>query len=353
MASLLQRVSAILVGTCLCLAPSSGAFAQQPAAPAQGRTPARPPAAAQPSQPQTPPCPIVADPPGADFGVVDPGTVVASTIKLINPFDRPVRIVEAKPSCTCTTVDMKGKVIPAKGFLEMPMSMKTAHSVGKKGAQVTLVFEGVSVPLVVKLDAETAYAVRANPPHIDALDPARMRGFFELISGDGQPFTVKTVDGKPAQTADGSVMKPAVRQVVKYDLTTPGLNPNGVPPFLIVETDHPKCPVLDLRVRHETTRISPVLSFAEFRENLGVVTNGTPAPFEVQIKHAGATRVDRVAAQHKEWQATLGEQVSDGDGLLVKAALLPVGVAKGPFLFRCQFGAGSKTSDLWIYGVCR
>ena len=304
------------------------------------------------SGPKAIPGPISAEPALADFGVVEPGTVVSKTIKLVNPLDRPVLIKLARPSCTCTTVDMTGKTIPAKGSLEMPMSMKTSLSVGKKTAQVNMVFEGLEQLLEIKLVAETAYAVRANPAYIDALAPERMKGFFELLSTDGTPFLVKTVDGRPAETSDGTVMKPATRQVVKYDLTTSGLG-RGVPPFLIVETDHPKCPALDLRVRHETTKISPILNFAEFRSNVGVVRNGNPTEFEIELKHAGALRVDRVNANHKEMTATLLEQKSDGDALLVKVRLLPTGMAAGPFLFTCTFGSGQKVSDLWIYGVAR
>ncbi len=298
-------------------------------------------------------CPIVVDPPGVDFGVVEPGTVVARTFKLVNPFDRPVLIKLATPSCTCTTIDMAGKTIPALGFLEMPMSMKTSRAVGKKAAKVTLVFEGVPIPLVVQIDAETAYAVRANPTFVDALAAERMKGFFEVLSNDGTPFMVKTVDGSPALTADGSPMKPALRQVVRYDLSAPTLTSPKVPPFLIVETDHPKCPVLDLRVRHETTRISPVLNFAEFRENIGVVTNGTPVEFEVEVRHAGTMRVSQVSANRKEFAAELLEQKSDGDSVLVKVRLTPTGLASGPFLFTCTLAAGEKRSDLWIYGTCR
>lgn len=311
---------------------------------------AQPPA--QQNGPKAIPGPISAEPAIADFGIVEPGTVVSKTIKLINPLDRPVLIRLARPSCTCTTVDMTGKTIPAKGSIEMPMSMKTSLSVGRKTAQVNMVFEGLEQLLEIKLVAETSYAVRANPAYIDALAPERMKGFFELLSNDGTPFTVKTVDGRPAESADGSPMKPAMRQVVRYDLTKPGLQ-NAVPPFLIVETDHPKCPALDLRVRHDTTKISPVLNFAEFRTNVGVIQNGTPTEFEIELKHAGALRVDRVASKHKEIAAALVEQKSDGDALLVKVKLMPAGMPAGPFLFTCTFGSGAKTSDLWIYGVAR
>ena len=355
MANLLVHSAAVLLGFSLSIDCGDSATAQaqpQRATPTSSATAstvtAAPPAPAQ----TTPVCPIVADPPGVDFGIVEPGTLVSSTIKLINPFDRPVLIKQATPTCTCTTVDMAGKTIPAGGFIEMPMSMKTSRAVGKKFAQIALVFEGIPVPLAVKLDAETAYAVRANPTFVDALAPERMKGFFEVVSNDATAFIVKTVDGRPAQTADGSVMKPATRQVVKYDLTASGLR-TGVPPFLIVETDHPKCPVLDLRVRHETTRISPALNFAEFRENIGLISNGSSVECEVELKHAKLLRVDSILANHKEFQATIVDQKSDGDSVLVRFNLKPTGMPAGPFLFTCTLSAGGKSSELWIYGVCR
>ena len=329
------RFGLVLTGIALLSAP---VFAQAPGVP--------------PSGPKPIPGPISAEPAVADFGIVAPGTVVSKTIRLVNPLDRPVLIKLARPSCTCTTVDMTGKTIPAKGVLEMPMSMKTSLSVGKKTAQVNMVFEGLDELLEIKLVAETAYAVRANPAYVDALAPERMKGYFELLSGDGTPFTVKSVNGLPAQTADGTPMKPANRQVVQYDLARPGLT-QGVPPFLIVETDHPKCPVLDLRVRHETTRISPALNFAEFRANVGAVQNGSPVEFEIELKHAGELRVDGVAPNRMGVAAAIVEQKSDGDALLVRVKLMPSGLSAGPFLFPCTFVGGGKTSDLWIYGVCR
>ncbi len=276
---------------------------------------------------------------------------VKAMIKLINPLDRPVTIKVAQPSCTCTTVDVTGKVIPARGFLEMPMSMKTPHSVGPKTAQVQLVFEGYGQLLKVRIDAETAYAVRANPAFIDALAPERMQGFFELTAADGTPFVVQSVAGKPAVTADGKPMTAATRQVLRYDFTQPA--GAKVPPFLIVETDHPKCPVLDLRVRHETTRIAPALNFAEYRANVGVVAVGASSEFELEIKHMGAARVGAATSLNPAAKTELLEQKSDGDSLLVKVRFTNLSLPSGVFLLPCQFTSGAKSADLLLYGTVR
>ncbi len=246
---------------------------------------------------------------------------------------------------------MTGKVIPAKGFIEMPMSMKTASSVGKRSAKINLVFEGLDQLLSVELVAETAYQVRANPPFIDALAPERMKGFFELIARDNQPFMVLTVDGAPAKHADGSPMTPAVRHVVSYDFTQLGSRP--VPPYLIVETDHPKSPLVDLRVRHETTRISPALSFAEFRENVGILKPQGSTEVEVQIKNMGTQRLTGVESLDPAFKVELLSQTSDGEALLAKVRFTDVALPKGTFLRSCRFKTAQKQADFLLYGCVR
>lgn len=302
------------------------------------------------------PGPIRAEPANVNFGIVEPGSTVSATIKLFNPLDRDVRISAAKPSCTCTTIDMVGKTIPAGGSIDMPMSMKTAHTPGSKVAAVNMAFEGVTQVLVVKIEAETAYAVRATPNFIDALAAERMTGTFELSSSDGVPFTVKSVDGRPAMLADGTPMKPATRHTLRYDVTQPSPLSNpylAVPPFLIIETDHPKCPILDMRVRHATTRITPAFGFAEFRANCGVMASKGSAEFEIEIKHLGAARIASVDSLLPAAKTELLSQTADGSSALVKVRVTDLGMKPGPFLFPCRFTGDNKVSDFWLFGTVR
>ena len=324
--------------------PTVPAEAPPVVAPSTATTPVR---AAAPAAPG----PIIADPPGVDFGVVEPGAKVSATIKLVNPLDVPVKIKLAKPSCTCTTVDVTGKTIPARGSIEMPMALKTSNSVGKRSASIDLVFEGVAQLLSVRIDAETAYAVRANPPFIDALAAERMTGSIELVASDGVAFRVLTVNGRAAQNADGSAMLAAERHTVRYDFHALPTRP--VPPFLIVETDHPKCPLLDLRVRHETTKISPALAFAEFRGNMGLLSAKGSSEYEILIKHAGDARISLVSSLNPAARIELLEQTADGDSLLVRFRLTDVALPEGMFLFPCRFTSGQKSADFWLYGSIR
>lgn len=363
------RISALLVAAALvacdsrnasvAAAPTPSAHAEPVTEQAQPAPPATRPAQPTPARPskqvqttnKSVPGPIVADPPHVDFGIVAPGTVVSATIKLFNPLDTPVTIKQAAPTCTCTTVDMAGKIIPPKGSIDMPMSMKTSNSVGERAAELIVVFEGMPQQMVLRLDAETAYAVRANPAYVDALAPERMKGAVELLAVDGKPFKVLAVDGKPAATADGSPMTAAPRQVVRYDFTAEPGRP--VPPFLIVATDHPDCPVMDLRVRHETTRITPSLAFEEFRSNVGIVPAKGSTEFEILIKMMGPNRVQAAVSLNPAAKTEIVSQTADGQNLLVKLRLTDQGLPKGTFLFPCRFASGSKSADLWIYGLVR
>ena len=358
------RASASLVAG-LALAVSAASFPSAQAAAEAQTGPARP-SQGQPRQPRQPaqpqvvnpksieiPGPIKAEPATVDFGFVEPGTTVSATIKLINPLDQPVTIGAAKPTCTCTTVDMVGKVIPAGGFIEMPMSMKTSQSVGSKVAAVNMAFEGVRQVLVVELRAETAYTVRATPNFVDALAPERMKGSFELAAADGAPFSVLSIDGKPPVTLDGSSMKPAAKHVVRYDFTSEGGLRKGVPPFLVVETDHPKAPVIDLRVRHETTRIAPALGFAEFRANCGELKPKGSTEFDVEIKLMAKSRIERIQSLDPRFQADLVLQRDQDDLLVVRTRLTDLGQHRGPFLVPCRFFARGRHGDYWLFGTVR
>jgi len=358
-----SSIAALAMATTFAGSIAAHAAAQQTPAPAAQQPPAaqRPPAAPAGQSNPDPrsieiPGPIKAEPQDVDFGIVEPGTPVSATIKLLNPLDRDVKIIAAKPSCTCTTVDMLGKIIPAGGSIEMPMSMKTAHTPGTKTAVVNMAFDGINQVMVVKIQAETAYAVRATPNFIDALTPERMTGTFELASADSVPFVVKSVDGRPAVTADGSPMKPAVKHTLRYDFGAPSpLSQKflAVPPFLIIETDHPKCPVLDMRVRHATTRITPAFGFAEFRANCGAMPSKGSTEFELEVKHMGVLRISGVQSLVSNAKTELVGQRPDGDSVLVKVRVTDLGLPSGTFLFPCRFTGNGKTSDFWLFGSIR
>ena len=303
--------------------------------------------------------PVIAIPPTVDWGFIQPRTVAKATFQLLNNSDVPIKILAAMPSCTCTTVDIAGKTIPPHGTLEVPVSMKVPASTGNKVAEVKVVYEGLKFVTTLHMKGEVAFPVRVtstdskgvNQPFIDAhTDPTRVRGTIHVESVDQVPFIVKSVLGKPPtiQNFVAGTDAPRAAYDITYDLS--GYACAMMPPYLCVETDRADSRLVDLRIRHECTKIAPKLSFSEHRINAGAMNEGSVIDTDIQLKHAGVVRISEVESLDPAILVTLGEQVSDGDGLLVHLRLAAQNGSAGTHTFRIRMTAvhpqtGAKTVD--------
>ena len=281
---------------------------------------------------------VAADPPLVNFGIVAPHTKLDAKFRLVNAGDRPVKVLQAVPSCQCTTIDIVGKEIPARGVLEVPVSMKVS-STGLKLANVKIMAEGQPRPITLDLRAEVAYAVRvqvadasgALQPYVDAVEnPARLKGEAVVSSVDGKAFRVKSVQGAAPELVPGQGDEPRATWKVRFDL--PGAPCEQVPKYLLVETDRADARLVDARVRHECTRITPGIDIAEFRSNAGVIAPGAGATFDIEIKQLGQNRVGSVEALDPRFKATLVGQKADGKSVLATVRIEPGPEVKGVFI---------------------
>jgi hypothetical protein len=281
---------------------------------------------------------VISDPAGLDFGIVSPHTTLTGTFRLVNLTDEPRKIVQAVPSCQCTTIDIVGRELPARGTLEVPVTMKVS-STGNKIANVKVIVEGEPRPLSLGLKAEVAYPVRvqvpdatgALQPFIDAAaNPAALRGVATVSAVDGKPFRVMSVQGETPRLAPDQGEAPRTSWQVEYEL--PGAPCERVPAYLIVETDRPDARLVDARVRHACTRISPAIDIAEFRSNAGVIAAGAAAEFELEVKKLGANRVGSVTAIDPRFRASLVSQRADGSSVMATIRIEPGPDVRGVFL---------------------
>lgn len=292
------RSAALAAAVALAARLGAAAHGQQ----APGTTPANPtgivprtaPAGGQP-QPAVA-GPVVAMPGIVPLGFIEPRSTVTREVTLRNTSSAPIRIVKAVPGCTCTTLDVAGKSIPAMGELTVPITMKVAGSTGIKTANVQFVLEGVPSILTVGMQGEVAYPVRAvqrdaatgaKAPYVDAFtSPANVKGEIEVLATDGKPFRVTSVQGKPPEYVgyDPATEAPRSGYSLRYDISEYPCP--QMPPYLIVATDRPDAAVIDMRIRHACTRIDPIVPFAEFRTNLGAVAPGSVHEFDFELKQA-------------------------------------------------------------------
>lgn len=314
--------------------------------------------------------PVLIDPSSVDFGVVGPNTTVAADVRITNTTSKPIKVLAAVPTCTCTHVDITGRVIEPQDTLIMPMSMKTSASTGQKAAAVRLMLEGHPDPIEVSILSEVAYSVRATPPFIDVQQsprtpqgkpdaPRPLTGTFALTSSDGKPFRVLSVLGAapvfagPSAGFNPAVDAPRPTYTVAYDFTA--IPPQQVPCYIIVETDREDCPALDLRVRHENTHIRPAFKIAEFRSSVGRIAPGGSGHFDLEIKEIGTRRVTSVVSKSPALASVrLMEQKPDGESLLLSAEVTPASGFRGPLYFPVTITLDDgRSTDLWVFGSVR
>ncbi|MDA1106271.1 MAG: DUF1573 domain-containing protein [Planctomycetota bacterium] len=312
--------------------------ASAPIATGQAPAPPAPPSASQSgSQQAVTRSPILVAPANLDLGYMTPRAIVTGNFTLANTTDQPITVRAAAPSCTCTTLDIRGKVIPAHGTLDVPVKMKVPAAPGRKTAQVNVVFEGLDIVSVLNMEGEVAFPIRLTSvdkgnqtnPFIDAhTDPTRTKGTIHAESLDRKPFTVTAVLGKPPVFVgfDPATETPRAAYDIAYDFSDATCE--LVPRFLTVETDRPDCRLLDMRVRHECTKIQAKIPWAEYRINAGAMVAGTTAPADIHIKRAGTSRAISVSSSDPEIAVGIANQVGDGDGVVVELTLAAAEAAR-------------------------
>ena len=332
--------------------------------------------AVDPSSPQIAaaslPATIIVDPPLIKLGFIEPRSTITRNFRLINSSTKPVTIQSATPTCTCTTIEAQGKIIPPGQSLELPLTMKVAASTGIKSAAVTFTFAGGIAPVTIEMSGEIAYAVRgttidvtngAMVPYINAFqDPsapvgtpsAPLSGTATISSIDGSLFRINSVMGQLPAFVNFNPQQDAPRNnyLVSYDFSK--IPCERMPPYLIIETDHPQAPVIDMRIRHACTRISPQLPFAEFRSNLGIVTTGKEQPFEFELKHSQGWKVISTTSKDPQFTVKLVGQTADADNAMISLMISVNPSAQGIVLAPVTMTAmdltgATKSSDFWVY----
>jgi hypothetical protein len=196
---------------------------------------------------------VILEPSDIDLGRIPPGSSQVRSFRIRNMGSAPVRITSAFPSCKCTTLtDLAGTEIPAGGEVELKASLDAPRAPGAKDAKVFVSIEGVQKPLIAKLHGEVTLPVQPSPPFVDAMKGNRT-GTIEFASGDGKAFRILSVDGAAPEFADFDPAKDAPRAhyLVRWNLS---MVPDGkFRQWMLVETDHPDCALVPLRIRNEST----------------------------------------------------------------------------------------------------
>jgi len=245
---------------------------------------------------------LLVSPGGFDFGTVAPNTVNEVRIRLTNQGTEPIAIITTSSDCKCTVPEeLDGMVIAPGQTIPMTATIDLRAAPGVKESKVLLKFKSGLQPMqhaLIKFKGEVAMAVRSEPAYVDALKGATS-GTVRVESMDGRPFRVITAGGEPPRYGDGfdpARDEPRLAYTLQWEVHYPTNTDDcgGERLWWVVETDHPDCGVLPLRIRHECTGSLMDQNhkergwiFHQYLLNAGVVRPGEPVELDVGVRRLG------------------------------------------------------------------
>ena len=314
---------------------------------------------------------VYGEPADVDFGVVKPGSKLRTEIKLVNPTNTPVIIQKAVPTCQCTTVNVDGTTIPARGAVGIPMTLQVPSTTGEKKAAVnTILVMGAKGPEKgprLTLRAIAAYAVQAlastsqGGPRtlwIDGLKPEGITGQIQLTSTDRRPFRVLSLNGEAPMPLQGNGQA-ATTQVIAYDLSQK--TSTTMPKWMLIETDHPDAPMVEMRVRHRSSMLphqfkeyKVKVQFDGYIANVGRVAPGSTTDFSVELKQFKGRTLSELRSGNPDFVVKLVQRKDgDGDRVRITGSITPKADTRGPFMCPVQFVTPEGAETMYVIGTIR
>lgn len=302
--------------------------------------------------------PISVVPPILDFGFIPPNVDSFGSVKLVNSSDKPVTILAVQPTCKCTTLnDLGGTVIPPGESVVLEAALDGSPNPGPKTASVKVLISGFARPIEVDLKAEISLPIRAIPPYINAVRDQNPTGRFVIESITGKTFRICSLHGATPTFLgfDPETDEPRSKYILTYDLKNV---PAPYPRYLMVVTDDPDVPIVDLYLRHETTMPQVNRSLrvhGGFRHPFGTIIQGTSTEMEIGLEVTGdrvATVISGTPDARVDLVKTRSETIGDKIVTFHKIKVTPAKDFVGPLYFMMTFMTSSgQSADIPVFGL--
>ena len=340
--------------------------AKQSAPPQPAPAVSRPPALPAKTVPLAPVSagPLRIEPGRFDFGMIGPQSIHAVNATLYNTGAAPITILKVSPSCACTIPqDLTDTVIPPGGSIPFSATFSAPTEPGVKNAYVQLVFRygGRQAHARINLQGMITMPVRAEPPYVDALKGVTT-GRTRIESVDGRPFRIISANGESPIYLDGfdpQMDQPRNAYEVQWNIPRRTIeNCQGMRLWWVIETDHPDCPILPMRVRHECTGLKAdpdwrqrTWRFPEYIAQLGALHAGVPVEVDVDIVNEKNVRIFAVQSRSSGADAELVSTTpKEGDITTYRVRLTPRRGYEGMLYAMVLFRSDTGSKDIAFIG---
>lgn len=259
--------------------------------------------------------PLVFEPGIIDLGRMFPRDLITTKFSLRNTGTRPMTIKVIRPSCACTKLDnYSGLVIPPGESVELEARIKSRTVPSTFTSAISFLFEEYIGQATINISGEITRAIRTAPTTFN-LVPGRSSGaraesgLIVIESIDNEPFNILSANGKEPiyQSFDPDFDEAQSSYVIEWDISS--YNNSTRPGWWVIETDHPNCPVVDVRIRHSST-MPPPKGTRAWRVRTGHVVvdgikPGESADFDVNMVNPYGDVIGAVRSLSKNFSARL------------------------------------------------
>jgi len=241
--------------------------------------------------------------------------------------------------------------------MDLQAALAASPNPGPKTAAIKILVNGYPRPLEVDLKAEISLPIRAIPPYINAVQGKNTKGRIVIESIDKSPFTICSVHGNVPNLVgfDPKTDEPRSKYIMTYDLED---IPVPYPRYLLVSTDNPDVPIIDIYFRHETTlpKINrSMLVHDGYRHTFGRIDSGSSAEIEIGFSDLAepiATVISNSPDARVELLSSRDEIIGDKVISFQKIKVMPAKDFEGTMYFPITFLANSgQSTDVPVFGA--
>ena len=151
----------------------------------------------------------------------------------------------------------------------------------------------------------------------------------------------------------------ATTQVVAYDLSQK--TSSAMPKWMLIETDHPDAPMVEMRVRHMASRLphqfqnyKVKVQFDGYIANVGRIAPGGTTDFSVELKQFKNRTLSELRSGNPDFVVKLLQRKDgDGDRVRITGSITPKTGASGPFMCPVQFVTPEGAETMYVIGTIR
>ena len=299
--------------------------------------------------------PVRVEPPVLDFGDQPVDTVVSGSVRLVNTSDKRLVIQGMTPTCRCTVASIESTTIEPGQSINVTINFDSGPYIHVARRDIPVRFAGYSRMVAMRVAAIVHYGVRAEVRY----DPPEQRriGAVRLESPGGEAFSVLSANLRPPVFLDGFDPErddPRATYTIEWDLGE--YEPEKIPSFFVIETDHPTAPIIDLPVENpefEPVRMPQPWSFGLSRVLLGRMDPMTYKDVVVTMSPFTTSALDAIQEVFVDPPVAearvMGTEVAQGL-LRVRLRILPEASVRGALFASVRLSAAEHQSQFWIMG---